>query len=394
MKRIVTLIMLLVFGLVLAGCKKDEPIEIDNKYYKEADQLLHNVYEDFWNPGANRFTAYSPEDLTPGSEYRGTSALWDYGAVMTALGLGIKANPTDPFLLEKIDEIVVELEQYRYPTTRYVYYGATVGGGEPYYDDNAWVVLGLYEYAKALGNDEYMELSADILEYVLSGESEDGGIYWKESVVSRNTCSTAPAILGALLHYQETGDEELLNTAIRLYDWTVDVLRDPSDYLYWDNAIKQEDGTELVERTKWTYNTGTMIWAGVLLHEITGEERFLNDANLSIESSLNTFYTFNEARNSSYFTPTPWFNLYLFRGYVEHAKHTGEEKYVDALIHAADSAIEFGKDERGYIYPSWGSGRVLSEYEYVKLLETAATIETFYMIAEYQLTKIESEIEN
>lgn len=386
MKKYLILVASLLLVIILVSCTPSEDTKIDNLYYKEAEVLLDKIYDDFWIEGANRFKSYHPEDTTPNSEYRGTAALWGYGAMMTAVSSGLRVNPKDQKLIDRAHQIVTELEQYRYPSIRYRYYTAIVGSsGEAYYDDNAWVVLALYEMAVALDNDEYMQISREVLDYVLSGESEDGGVYWKESVVSRNVAAIGPAIIGALLHYQNNPEPHLLETAIRLYDWTVEVLKDPSDHVYWDNAIKQENGTEKIEFTKWTYNSGTMIWSGLLLHEITGEEKYLTEASKTVVGSFGRFLTKDSQRNIEYFPSSPWFNVYLVRGYLEYARITEDTKYIDAFQKFTDLALERGKDANDYIYPSWGSGSILSEYKYVGILNQAAAVEILYLISSYDL---------
>lgn len=388
MKKYLITTLLLVFAIVLTACKKD-PVreEIDNRYYKEASSLMTQYYDDFWVSGANRFKAYHPEDTAVDSEYKGTAALWGYGAAMTMVSSALTVDPTNEVLIEKAHQLVAELEQYRYRSLEYRYYSAIVNGtGESFYDDNAWVVLALYEIAVALDNDEYMQLSRDILDFVLSGESPDGGIYWKVNWASRNVAAIGPAMVGALLHYQNNEEPILLETVERLYDWTVATLRDPRDNVYWDNAVYQEDtGTEKIETTKWTYNSGTMIWAGLLLHEITNEQKYLDDATKTTEGSLDYFLTVDPTREISYFPTSPWFNVYLTRGYLEYAKTTNDTKYIEAFVDYADLALKRGRDENGYIYPSWGNGRVLQDYKFVSGLEQAGSIEILYLLSNYQL---------
>lgn len=386
MKKHLIAMLVLILGFVLVACNGSET-KIDNTYYTEARALTDQYYEDFWVEGANRFKAYHPEDTKPDSDYKGTAALWGYGAAMTMVSSGLTANPKDKVLIERAHELVRELEQYRYRSLEYRYYSAIVNGtGEPYYDDNAWVVLALYELAKTLDKDEYMQLSRDILDFVLSGESEDGGIYWKVNWSSRNVAAIGPAMVGALLHYQNNPEAELLETVKRLYEWTVTTLKDPRDHVYWDNAVYQEaTGTEKIETTKWTYNSGTMIWSSLLLYEITGEEKYLNEATLTTKGSYDYFLTVDKQRGISYFPTSPWFNVYLTRAYREYANVTGETKYIEAFIDYADLALERGRDEKGYIYPSWGNGRVLADYKFVSGLEQAGSIEILYLIAGYQI---------
>ena len=112
---------------------------------------------------------------------------------------------------------------------------------------------------------------------MLSGEDDvlGGGIYWRENEKeSKNTCINAPAIVGALRIYQHTQDPKYLQTAERLYAWTVSHLQDAETGLFFDNVAL--DGT--VDQRKFSYNSALMIRANCLLHQVTGENKYLEAA--------------------------------------------------------------------------------------------------------------------
>jgi len=128
-----------------------------------------------------------------------------------------------------------------------------------YYDDNAWMALALVETYDILGDKKYLDWARDALTFALSGESENGGIYWRMSdKASRNTCSSGPTAAACLAVAKRTGDDKLKATAERLYEWTLHTLQDPSDHLFFDSI--SNDGK--IEKTKWSYNAALMIRAG------------------------------------------------------------------------------------------------------------------------------------
>lgn len=71
-----------------------------------------------------------------------------------------------------------------------------------------------------------------------------------------------------------------------IYKWTKSKLQDPSDYLYWD-CIKTSGK---IETSKFSYNSGQMLQAAVLLYNATGEEQYLTDAKLLAEACYNYFF--------------------------------------------------------------------------------------------------------
>ncbi len=165
-------------------------------------------------------------------------------------------------------------------------------GGDVYYDDNTWLGLALCRHHELIRDDRVAELSRRVLRFVLTGWSTDqewshpGGIRWKvpASNTSRNTCSNAPvAELAALIAIRD-GDAPALDWSKRIYAWVHGTLRG-EDGLYHDQIAP--NGTVLPD--VWSYNQGTMIGAGVLLHQATGDADYLSQARETAESSLGHF---------------------------------------------------------------------------------------------------------
>jgi len=188
------------------------------------------------------------------------------------------------------------------------------GGGDVYYDDNAWVGLALVRHHDLTGDERALTLAERIFSFVTSGWSTEaswsrpGGIRWKQpsSNVSRNTCSNGPvAELAALVHLR-TGSTEALEWAVRIYDWVRAALLG-DDGLYLDRIAP--DGRR--DPTRWTYNQGTMIGAAVLLHRITGEAAYLEHAIQTAEASLGRYGPSELAHNGAAFNAVFFRNLLL-----------------------------------------------------------------------------------
>ena len=84
-----------------------------------------------------------------------------------------------------------------------------------------------------------------------------------------------------MLLYEQTHDAACLDWAVHAYGWTVETLKGNDD-LFADRI----DPDGIVHPDRWSYNQGTMIGAGVLLHGATGEQRFLDDAQRTAKASL------------------------------------------------------------------------------------------------------------
>jgi hypothetical protein len=204
-----------------------------------------------------------------------------------------------------------------------------------YYDDNAWVGLAALRHYDLTGEPHVLRLAHRLFEFAVSGWSTEagwavpGGIRWKEARTnqSRNTCSNAPvAELGAAI-YQRTGDDEALAWALRIYHWVRSALL--VDDLYLDRIAP--DGQ--VESTIWSYNQGTMIGAGVLLAELTGDRRrYLGQAVATASAAQAQFSLATLLAQGAAFSAVYFRNLLLLdRGAPDPAYRAAAEAYGDAM---------------------------------------------------------------
>ncbi|MGA8296788.1 MAG: glycoside hydrolase family 76 protein [Acidimicrobiales bacterium] len=162
-------------------------------------------------------------------------------------------------------------------------------GGDVYYDDNEWVALAMLHQQRITGDSHLVTLAERVFAFITTGWWQDerlalpGGVRWAvpESKMTRNACSTAPAIEIASLLYEKTRDPAYLDWARRAYGWMVETLRGNDD-LFADRI----DPNGTVHPERWSYNQGSMIGAGVVLHRVTGEQSYLDDAQRTAKASL------------------------------------------------------------------------------------------------------------
>jgi Glycosyl hydrolase family 76 len=219
--------------------------------------------------------------LTPpdqGGEKREPAFMWSAGVQLSALAAAARVDSA---------KYTAPLAAYADVLETYWIEHDGIGGysvlpnqrvADRYYDDNAWIVLGQVETAAATGDAKYLERAAATHRFVMSGEDDrlGGGVYWRENRRgSKNTCSNAPAIVGALLLHRATKEPKYLESAERLYKWTQEHLQDPEDGLYWDN-ISVRRGR--LDRRKYSYNSALMIRANCLLFELKGDKKYLSEA--------------------------------------------------------------------------------------------------------------------
>jgi predicted alpha-1,6-mannanase (GH76 family) len=153
-----------------------------------------------------------------------------------------------------------------------------------YYDDMEWNALALLRAWKATNDAKYKAAALEIWEYIKVGWNDNagGGITWvKGQEYSKNACSNGPACILAARLYQEFGDEENREWAVRIYNWEKSTLFNTGNGMVYDN-INSETG-ETNRNWIFTYNQGTFIGSAVELYKIFGERSYLNDAVLAAD---------------------------------------------------------------------------------------------------------------
>lgn len=315
------------------------------------------------------------------------SFLWPYSGVISGT-VALYAFTKEKKYLDLMEKrLLPGLEKY-FDTSRhpggYQSYPIFAGHSNRFYDDNVWLALDFCTFYANTQNKKYLDKALEIYDFVYSGWDGNlgGGVYWcEQKKTSKNTCSNAPsAVLSARL-YQLTGDEKFLSRAVETYLWTKNNLLDRSDFVYWDNVAL--DGK--IDKRKYTYNSGQMIEAGVLLYQITGDRTYLTDAQKTASGTYQYFTTVESTAEGRivFYPDTPWFNAILFRGLKALYIVDGNKKYIQSMLENAHFAWSNTADEHNLLGKDW---RKKSTQPYKWLLDNACMIELFAGLGD--ITKI------
>jgi hypothetical protein len=193
-------------------------------------------------------------------------------------------------------------------------------GGTKYYDDNDWIGIELVRAYRLTHDRSVLAKAEAVMAFEMAGWDANpehacpGGIPFSNSTenTDRNTVTTAPAAeLGAQL-YRITRNPQYLAFAKQAYQWVRSCLLTPGG-LYADHINPKG----VVEPMLWSYNQGTMIGAGALIYQATGDSSYLYDARQTARAAL------------AYFTPErlgaeiPFFPSVYFRNLM----------YLDSITH-------------------------------------------------------------
>lgn len=385
-----------ILGLILTVLfAQGQTVESDPQTFKDmAAVTLDSIYVHYGVPDESLLRETYPFDASHKATYLAEesqgdqrpnqySYLWPFSGSLSAQVARYEMENA-PDILEQIEQRVLPgLNAYydkRVPHG-YASYIQSAPQSDRFYDDNVWLGIDFTDLYIQSGNQKYLTKAKEIWEFVASGIDAKlgGGIYWYEQQkTSKNTCSNAPGVVFLVKLHQATNETDYLTQAIALYEWTKTHLRDPEDGLYWDNI--KLDGQ--VDERKYPYNSGQMLQAATLLYQVTGEDKYLEEAQEIAESGHNFFFyppgehhsgDFRLLKNSDL-----WFIAVMLRGYVELYNQDGNAAYLNTFRDNLQYAWHKLRDTDGLFHKDWKNHRRPAKKW---LLDQCAMVEMYARIA-------------
>lgn len=382
-KTLIATVCLLTFGWSHAQKKND--------YQTKAYVTFDNVWSKYRINQYGLFSEYYPNTYKPDLTYfqDGTkqanevSYLWPMSGVFSSVVILAEINEEKykPYL----DSMVIAVEKYRDRTRSpegYQAYPTKFGVVDRYYDDNGLVGIDYIDAYEVTKNPLYLQRAEEIMTFIESGWTDrfGGGVSWLEGVRDQKpACSNGKAAVLALKLYQATGNRQYLDYGMKTYVWMNTMLRDDSLNIVWNSILFSESDSCTIQKHAYTYNTGTLIQAAVMLYEITTNKKFLTDAQMMAKGSYE-YYFEKTSKGVLRIKDMPWFSLVLFRGYMDLYDIDGDSQYVDAFIECADWAWENARDKVGLNYGDW-TGETDESKTPKWLLNTSCMIEVYARIS-------------
>ena len=318
------------------------------KYYR---QQQHQLFLENFPAEGNDSLTYLQGNAVQSKE---VSFLWPLSGVFTATNVLLSNKRLHTKYLPFLDSLSTAYEMYRDTVrklTGYQAYPVKFEKSDRYYDDNGLVGI---DYAEAYLNTrdkKYLDKSKEVFQFIISGwdSTLGGGVTWLEGHRDQKpACSNGMATLTALKLFEYTRDPYFLNWGKKFYHWMHDHLRDTRG-VYW-NDIKP-DGT--VNYTQWTYNSGSMLEASILLYHFTKDKWYLSEARRIADGTFERFTKQNVQPQLSFHIDVPWFVTVLFRGYESLYRVDHNPKYLLPIINSLNYAWTNAKDQYGFVTRSW-----------------------------------------
>ena len=344
-------------GIPLNKLKKVSELPKEKNFKEEGLALMKLIIKDYYNKKTN--TVLNGDG--------GAITLWGVGGFLEAVASTYKAFPDDTEIKGVYEGLLkMGLRKFKVKYTDNGYSGAKVNGvtpyyynasagnrGDYYYDDDLWIAIQYIEAYEMLGDDSYLTLAQEILEFVWLGwgiwdgadKYDNGGFPWKVGT-GPTTCSNAPAAYAfarfSMIVQDEALKAEYLERSIKTYQWVRKFLLSSNGPRYKDSFDNDWSGS---------YNNGLMIAAGSVLYTITGDVSYRAQARATAQTALgynmkveNGIYRFNNDIDN------PWMSAWLLKGWVEYYKvdNNSNTRFLDQACMVMGNALDL-KLESGYL---------------------------------------------
>ncbi|ODV82654.1 glycoside hydrolase family 76 protein [[Candida] arabinofermentans NRRL YB-2248] len=255
----------------------------------EGYNIVKNMWFQYWNPSINNFST-----KVPCHESRdGKFSCWTMGVVLHAIGESCMVYKD--LTLPIVEPTVRACLNYRNPKNggySVLYHGGPNSGDDDInYDDADHLLRGMLVCYEATGNKEYLELSKELMRFLMGGLKEHEsfkvtGMKWH---ISRKYMSTISNCVSAtcamkLIPYSSNEDEkrQLYEYAKVCMNFIFTKMFDPNDNLIWDGVAYD---SEVIDKQKYSYNTGNTITALCLLYKYDHNNEWAEKAKKLAEAA-------------------------------------------------------------------------------------------------------------
>lgn len=385
------------------GAKDTFQLELfgtNSKYFLEAERILDKIEMDFINPEYNFFAETIYENGLIDNDNNGHCYLWPACHILRTYNYAYKIFPQK--YLDKLSYYIFYTDNYE--TTNLfgiTGYAASQNGGDRFYDDVGWLMIQFYLAYKNLGEAELLDRMHTAYEFNNSIRDENWGIPFNESMLDIGmfyTVSVAPTALGSTYLFKETEDSTFLNEAKNYYDRLNDesvLVKDAQEKLFnqysffvdgnWTYNLDFQ-GENLRGHGFRAYQTAIVIQLAIELYKVTGQSRYLEDAQFYAQKCLDRWYVPNGGIAEIGF----WGGNDLLDALLDLYDVDQDEVWLNAARNFVDYLIEYGKDKHGYYASSynnddgfWNLDRRDVEPETILFMGQAVAASALFRLASY-----------
>ncbi|WP_433177508.1 glycoside hydrolase family 76 protein [Actinoallomurus sp. CA-150999] len=254
------------------------------------------------------------------------------------------------------------------------------GGGDIYYDDNAVIGLELIRGYEASGDRTLLQRAKQAFAVDTRAWDTDtsracpGGMAWVDNPANNFRAANVTGLSSELAThlFRITHDRDYLAWGTRLYAWNRKCLQQ-SPGLYWNDI--GYDGT--VNKTLWSYNSGSMIGAATLLYQATGTRSYLDNAVADANGALDHWTQGDNLYNQPAIFNAILFNNLLLLDSVRH-----DPRYRSTIERYADREWASNRDSATGLFHFQSSGGGAYDPAFpAQTLEQSAMVQIYAALA-------------
>jgi predicted alpha-1,6-mannanase (GH76 family) len=229
-----------------------------------------------------------------------------------------------------------------------------------FFDDNLWWALAWVSAADLTGDERYRAAAQAIFAHSLSGWDDTcgGGLWWNEKRDYKNAITNELFLtLAALLAIRVPGRQEYRDWALREWEWL------HRSGLIGPSGLVNDGLTAACANnggTTWTYNQGVILGGLAALHELTGDEAYLRQAEAIADAALRSLVDKSgilaepeEAKFAGRADDSTQFKGVFVRYLHDIARRGGKPEYEAFLLANADSVLARDRNPAGQFGLHW-----------------------------------------
>jgi predicted alpha-1,6-mannanase (GH76 family) len=230
-----------------------------------------------------------------------------------------------------------------------------------YYDDDGWWALAWIAAYDVRGDAKYLDVARALFDGMAAGWDDHcgGGVWWTRGRTYKNAIPNELFLLiAARLHQRTTGpDRGYLDWARREWRWL------QASGMIGPAGLVNDGLTAACENnggTTWTYNQGVVIGGLAALHEITGDDAYLEPAAGIAAAALRDLTVPpgilaepGEAQTAPRDRDRPQFKGIFMRNLYELHRQSPRPEYRDFILANAASLWQNARNRRDQVGLAW-----------------------------------------
>ncbi|WP_239254095.1 glycoside hydrolase family 76 protein [Listeria ilorinensis] len=216
-----------------------------------------------------------------------------------------------------------------------------------FYDDMLWNALCAFRLYKVTEKDAYLEDAVFVWQDLVDTGWNDimgGGFAWKRPQMDyKNTPVNVPFIILSTWLYQELGDKQYLDWALKTYDWQRKVLVRADGFV--EDGINRMGDSKIDTNWTFTYNQGVYIGANLGLYRITKEAIYLERAIQTADISLELLVSDGVFKDEGEGGDEGLFKGIFYRYLEDLYQLTGEQRYLNFMEESCEILVANAEKE-------------------------------------------------